>query len=424
MGATRLSIEGEKFVINGRLTYAEIAGSKPEAHGLLMNARFIQGIFDDMADRSRFARFGREVYDPERHTDELIAALPEWYSYGLRAITVGLQGGGPVFTIDDWSSIDNNPFGADGTTFDPAYADRLDRLVRAADSIGMVIIVSLFYQAQIFRLHDGEAIRNAVKTACDYFKRKQYTNVIIEVANEYNIAGFLQHPIISSAQGMAYLIELARESSGGMPVGSSLAGGNLSEEVARASDVILIHANNLTRQEYYNMIKKVRQWGYNRPIVCNEDSPCIGMIDVAYHTHTSWGYYNNLTKQEPPADWGVTPGEDYFFARRMAEGIGIELEQVPYADQFYLQGFEPHITVDNKRWIRLASLYPERINYVEFFRNGQRVDYAYNEPFMILNDTTWIQHAWTVDADDKEWKAIIHLADGHIVEKTVVLPEN
>ena len=47
MGKVNISIENESFLINGALTYSEISSSKPEAHGLLMNARFIQGIFDD-----------------------------------------------------------------------------------------------------------------------------------------------------------------------------------------------------------------------------------------------------------------------------------------------------------------------------------------------------------------------------------------
>ena len=97
---TRLSIDGELFRINGKLVYAEISGSPQRVHGLLMNARLIQGIFDDRAAPERFARFGWERWDPERHTDDLIAALPEWYRYGLRALTVGLQGGMPVLTID------------------------------------------------------------------------------------------------------------------------------------------------------------------------------------------------------------------------------------------------------------------------------------------------------------------------------------
>ena len=45
MGKTNISIENESFLINGKLTYSEINTSNPQAHGLLMNARFIQGIF-------------------------------------------------------------------------------------------------------------------------------------------------------------------------------------------------------------------------------------------------------------------------------------------------------------------------------------------------------------------------------------------
>ena len=44
---------------------------------------------------------------------------------------------------------------------------------------------------------------------------------------------------------------------------------------------------------------------------------------------------------EPPADWGVTKGEDTCFAHRMAEGIGIKVPKLPKEDQYYLQGLEP-----------------------------------------------------------------------------------
>ena len=55
MGKTTISIEDEKFAVNGALTYSEIETSKPDAHGLLMNARLIQGIFDDKQAPERFA---------------------------------------------------------------------------------------------------------------------------------------------------------------------------------------------------------------------------------------------------------------------------------------------------------------------------------------------------------------------------------
>jgi hypothetical protein len=418
---TRVEINGEKFLINGKLTCSEIDGSKSEAHGLLMNARFIQGIFYDKAMPERFARFGHAIYDPDKNTDDLIAALPEWYKHGLRAFTVGLQGGGPVFTIEDWSTIYNSPFSEDGNDFDPAYEARLHRLVKAADEIGMVVIVSFFYQAQASRLKDGKAIRNAVKTACSILKKENYTNVIIEVANEHNVGNFKIHPIIYSTEGISYLIELAREESGGMLVGCSGGGGYADEEIAKASDVILIHGNGCTRQSYYNLIKRVRKWNMNKPIVCNEDSPCIGQLEVSYKNKVSWGYYNNLTKQEPPAHWGITPGQDTFFARRMAEGIGIKLPTLALDKQYYLQGFEKDMTVDNKRWIHLAALYPESINYVEFYRNGELIDIAYDEPFMINNEATWIQGPCCITEEDKEWKAVVYLRSGEIIEKKVDL---
>ena len=97
MSKTKVSIQDESFLINGQLTYSEIANSKPGAHGLLMNARFIQGIFDDKAQPGRYARFGYDQFDPADHTARLVEALPQWYDYGLRAFTVGLQGGGPCF---------------------------------------------------------------------------------------------------------------------------------------------------------------------------------------------------------------------------------------------------------------------------------------------------------------------------------------
>jgi len=421
LSKTHINVKGEKFEINGELTYSEIEGSLPSAQGLLMNARFIQGIFDDKDMRERFARFGRSVYDPEKNTDDLAAALPEWYAHGLRSFTVGLQGGGPVFTIDDWSTINNTPFSDDGKSFDSAYEGRLERLIKAADEIGMTVIVSLLYQAQAHRLKDGEAVRNAVKTACAVLKNLDCSNIIIEVANEHHVGNFKIHPIIHSAEGMSYLIELAREQSGGMLVGCSGGGGYSNREIAKVSDIILIHGNNCTRQEYYNLIKKVRSFGMNKPIVCNEDSPCIGQLEVSLRNGASWGYYNNLTKQEPPADWGITTGEDTYFARRMAERIGIRTPSLRFEDQYYFQGFERDITIDNKRWIRLASLYPETINYVEFYRNGELIDIAYDEPFMVNNVTTWIQQPCIISEQDKEWKALVYLRNGQVVEKKVEL---
>jgi hypothetical protein len=414
---TRIEIEGERFKINGRLVYSEIPNSPAAVHGLLMNARFIQGVFDDAADPKRFARFGWSKWDPERHTDELIAALPTWYGYGLRAITVGLQGGMPVFTIEN-STIDNNPFSEDGNSIDAAYLGRLDRLIRAADQIGMVVIVSILYQGQTLRMKNGAAVRNSVRAASRWLKERGFTNVIIEVANEHTVGDFKKRPLVSNPEAVTALIEIAREASGGMAVGCSGGGVEMFREVAEASDVVLVHGNTARRQEYCRFIKMVKSWNLNKPIVCNEDSPCFTQLDVAFDTKTSWGYYNNISKQEPPVDWGIANAEDLFFARRMARGLGLPVEALPADAQYVLDGVRGRFELNGARWVRLTAEYPETVKYVDFFCNGVLADRAYEEPFFVNYQETWVQDGYPTKKGDK-WKAVVYLNDGRTLVREV-----
>ena len=415
---TKLSIEGKLFKINGKLVYSEIKGNSPDVHGLLMNARFVQGIFDDKAAPERFARFGWDKWDPERHTDELIKALPEWYSYGLRAITVSLQGGMPVFTIEN-STINNNPFGEDGKTIDPAYLKRLDRLIRGADEIGMVVIVSILYQGQVDRMKGGAAIRNSIRTTSQWLKNQGFTNVIIEIANEHTVGNFRQRPLVSSPDGVTTLMEIAREESGGMPVGCSGGGIEMFREVAECSDVILIHGNSARKENYHRFVKMVKSWNFDKPIVCNEDSPLFSQLDVAFDTRTSWGYYNNLSKQEPPVYWGVFNAEDLFFARRMAKGLGIPVKALSEDEQYVLDGLTGPYELNGERWVRLTAEYPEKIVKVEFFQNGKFVDRSYQEPFFVNYQETWIQGGSKTKKGD-QWKAVIYLSDGRVIERIAI----
>lgn len=347
---TCLTIQEDKFFINGEKTYSEIAGCDDRLYGLLMNARFIQGIFDDKSNPERFNRFGR-IFDSEKNTDDLIAALSQWYQYGLRAFTVGLQGGGPCFTMDN-NTIDNNPFGEDGLVLDEAYANRLHRLIQAADELGMVVIVSILYGSQAMRLQNEYAILQAIRTTCAFLKEAAYTNVMIEIANEHDVKPFTNHPIIKNAETVACMIHLAKELSGGIPVGCSGMGGSLNEEICKASDVIFIHGNGLSRQQYYNLITRAKKWGPGKPIVCNEDSQAIGQLKVAFETGTSWGYYNNMTKQEPPCDWAITMGEDRFFAQRMAMGLGIPVMRLWRKSIYGMDVVSKRLGLLYKCWIK------------------------------------------------------------------------
>lgn len=415
MGNTVISIQGQHFFINGQKTYAEIPGSPAAVQGLLMNARFIQGIFDDRVDPSRFNRFGR-IFDPEQNTNDLIAALPQWQAYGLRALTVGLQGGGPCFTTDN-KTIDNNPYGADGLKIDPAYLGRLDRLIRAADAIGMVIIVSFLYPGQLPRLQDDKAVENAVRSAARFLRDQAYGNVLIEVCNEMDIDK--AHPIVHQPAGMVGLINLARQESGGLLTSCSCAGGVSFPEISQASDFILIHGNGCTRQQLNNLISKVRSESPGKPVICNEDSSAIGQLQVAFDTQSSWGYYNNITKQEPPADWSVNPGEDHFFAVRMATGLGIACEKVAEADQYLLQYHD--LAERSIYWLRLAALYPEKIDRVEFFLNGNKVYTCYDEPYMLNYCVNFFQLPWHRQSAAERWTAHIHLHNGQLIEKSITI---
>jgi hypothetical protein len=411
MGKTIVTVQGEDFLINGKKTYSELPESKDCVHGLLMNARFIQGIFDDKTDSGRFNRFGK-IFDPDKNTYDLIKSLSEWYKFGLRAFTVGLQGGGPCFTFDN-NTINNNPFSDDGKKIDPDYLKRMDRLIRASDDLGMVVIVSYFYPGQIKRLKDGRTIANAIRSASRFLKENKYTNVIIEICNEMDVDD--AHPIIHQPESMGILIEMAKEESGGMLVGCSCSGGTSFKEVSEASDIILIHGNGCTRQGLYNLIEKVREQSPGKPVICNEDSQAISQLNVAYNTHTSWGYYNNITKQEPPADWSITKGEDQYFAYRMAKGIGIKVDKISFEDQFYLQGLD--FNYNQKYWLRVASLYPELIDYVEFYCNDKKVYTCYDEPYTLFFQSNWFQNPWLAINNNENWKIVIFLRDGRVLER-------
>ena len=246
--------------------------------------------------------------------------------------------------------------------------------------------------------------------------------MIIEIANEHDTGAYACHKVLHQENGILRLMGMAKKATGGLPVGCSGTGGYFSRRIAQASDVILIHGNELTRNELYNLIKKARAIKPERPIVVNEDSQALSQMSVTFRNGVSWGYYNNMTKQEPPVCWGITPGEDTFFALRMKEYLTGQRCGLPREEQFYLQGLEGPMVYENKRFIRLASLYPETIDHVEFYRNGVLYDLAYDDPFCVGFLGNWIQKPVVGIVSGEQWRAVIHLRDGSCVEKTVLVP--
>lgn len=395
MSKTKYEIKGKDFWINGKPTYSEIPDVNPNALGLLFNARFINGVFNDMnpANRGIYDRFGK-VFDPDQNTKELIACLQQWYDVGLRAITVGLQAGGPIYSFTDWGCIETGAFSSDGKVLNPSTWRRMTEIIRAADEIGMLVIVSFFYQGQFQYFDNDAAIIEASKTVCSALLELDCDNVIIEIANEYDtLSMHNKNTSLGMHQNMASWIKKVQEWIGHRwAVGSSCAY-QADKHVIQASDISLIHGNTKRRQELHDTVRTVRAYAPDQPIVVNEDSPLFTQLEVAIDNHFSWGYYNTMTKQEPPCDWGITRGEDQYFAQRMAKVIGIKMPESP-ENEIYLQGFEPEMTIDDGRYVRVAARNPELIDRVWFYEDDKLLDIAYAEPFMLYSRTTWIQEPY------------------------------
>jgi hypothetical protein len=251
-GDTRVSMDGDRFRINGSLTYQ---GSLAE--GALMNVRMVNSVFEDTK---------RPQFDPEGNTGEFVQRMGEYVSLGVRAFTVSLQGGYPGY-----EGARNSAFLADGK-LKSGYLARAERVIEKAAALKAVIILSLFYQRQDQVLEDEDAVRAGVANAVDWIRRKGYRNVVLEIANEYGHRGF-DHSVLRSDGGIAGLIRLAKNRHPSLPVSASyLRNGQTTSRVAAASDLILVHFNNLGLSEIRERVRALRRDHPDKPIVCNEDA--------------------------------------------------------------------------------------------------------------------------------------------------------
>src|ERR1051326_390195 len=77
---TAVSIVGDEFYVNGRPTYPGCIWKGRKIQGLLLNARLVQGVFDDRNTNtvSFWAYPDTGKWDPERDTREFLAAMRDW----------------------------------------------------------------------------------------------------------------------------------------------------------------------------------------------------------------------------------------------------------------------------------------------------------------------------------------------------------
>ncbi len=284
-GGTTVAINGTQWQINGAITYPGTP-----AEGLLMNVRMVNSTFEDKK---------RTDFDPNENTGRFILKIPQYRSYGVRAFTLNLQGGhagyeGPV----------NSAFRPDGT-LRTDYTSRIKRVIEECDNRGMIVILGLFYQRQDQILLDEQAVKRAVVNAVTWIRENGFTNVVIEIANEYDHDGF-DHDIIKTAEGEVELIRLARKTAPGLLVSTSgLGHGRMNDLVAKEADFILIHFNGTKVQDIPERIDALKK--YNKPIVCNEDDKlgqqAVLALQASVENGCSWGFMHSKLNQYQPFEF-------------------------------------------------------------------------------------------------------------------------
>jgi hypothetical protein len=337
---TTVSIEGDRFLINGRPTYEGRTWRGMKIEGLLMNSRMVQGIFDDMnpETRDRWTYFDTKRWDAERNTREFLAAMPEWRRHGLLGFTICLQGGSPMGYSQEqpWH---NSGFHPDGT-LRSEYLDRLERILDKADELGMVPIVGYFYFGQDQRLEGDEAVKRGVREASTWLLKKGYRNLLVEIANECDNRKYEQ-PLIKAPR-VHELLELAKTvtvDGRRLPVSVSFNGGSIpTPNIVRSADFLLLHGNGVKEPARIGrMVAGLRAVdGYRpMPILFNEDDhfdfdqPSNNFV-AAVGKYASWGFFDwrmpgegfDDGYQSVPINWGISSERKRAFFSLLKEMTG------------------------------------------------------------------------------------------------------
>jgi hypothetical protein len=363
---TAVTLVGDKFHVNGKPTYpgrvwTTSKGESFPVEGLLMNSRMVQGIFDDLNPQTRgqWAYPDTKQWDPDRNTNEFIAAMPLWREYGMLGFTINLQGGCPYgyCRTQPW---DNSAFAPDGSLRDD-FMKRLELILDRADELGMVAIVGYFYFGQDERLVDEAAVKRAVTNATEWILKKGYTNVIVEVNNECDVQAY-DHAILKCGR-VHELISQARairHNGRSLLVGTSHKGNTVPlPSIIEVSDFVLLHGNGVIKPERMKeMIDQVRAMDVYKgvPIVVNEDDrPWLtkeqgwgdygNNMAVSVQNYASWGFFDFRREQENalfnegfqsvPINWQISSERKQAFFDLLARITGY-----PGAPKLAMQWFD------------------------------------------------------------------------------------
>ena len=337
---TRVEIRGDQFLINGAPTYRGVTWRGQRIEGLLLNARLVQGVFDDLNPDTRhlWAYPDGGEWDAERNTDAFIAAMPSWAAHGILAFTLNLQGGSPYGYSKEQPWI-NSAFEPDGTLRDD-YLARLTRVLDAADGLGLVVILGCFYFGQEKVMADEAAIIRAVENIVAWLLERGRGNVLLEINNECDIR--YQQPILMPGRVHELILrakEIERDGAR-LLAGTSFGGRSVpNSTVVTASDFLLLHGNSVKEPDgIRDQVRRTRAVeGYRpMPILYNEDDhfrfdePDNNFV-AAIGEYASWGLFDYRLEgedfdhgyQSVPANWEISSSRKHGFfdlAKRISRG--------------------------------------------------------------------------------------------------------
>jgi hypothetical protein len=368
---TKITIDGDKILVNGIPTQQGLTFRGTSIEGLMMNSRMANAMFDDENELTRhlWAYPSNDRWRADRNTDELIEMLPTFYSKGLTCIDINLQGASPLgyYKSDEqgladlmakiharhpdatedqvWAGLpgtDSQPWNSGAFTesgeLKPAFMDRTSRIIEAADALGMVICLGYFYFGQDERLIDEDAVKSAVDNATNWVLGHGYTNVLIEINNEADVPKY-EHKILCPARVHELIERTAAIENDGerLLVSTSFTRRMVpTDEVIAASDYILLHGNGM--HDPAEITKRVIDTRAStsfsgQPIFFNEDDHFefdqeSNNFAAALEQRAGWGFFDpgpgagghaaygdyTLGYQNPPINWTInTPRKESFF---------------------------------------------------------------------------------------------------------------
>ena len=290
---------------------------RPEAQGKLMNVRLANALFLDEWMHER-------IFDPEFNTDAVIQALDFYKNHGVLMINVSLQGAQAGYDksingIDRDTAYRLGPargayvsaFRPDGS-LKPDWLARLERLLRAADQRGMFVNLSYFYHGQSGLFQSTGAIHTAAATITAWLIAHEFRNVIVDVANEYDLPGPQWGEYIP--QNIIPLIDEVRQcfkhSNFVLPIGTSSDGHmRYPQSLQGQVDVLLIHGDGRDPQEKGRRVAELKNAG--RPVLMTEDdngrattlehlAGDLASCDIFFHGAEGWGYLPWMQAQRFP----------------------------------------------------------------------------------------------------------------------------